>query len=129
MQDHRRVSSEERRRRGRIAEELAAIYLVLDGWEIIGRNVRTGGGEIDVIAVREDWLVFFEVRLRSAVDRGRPVETVVGRKSRALARAAHAYLARSPRRRPCWRFDVVDVTLRPGALVVEVFPAAVPLGR
>jgi putative endonuclease len=122
------VTQEERGRRGRLAEGIATAYLELTGWEIAERNLRSGGGEIDIVAIRGDWLVFFEVRFRSDVGRGTPVETVTGRKSRALARAARAYFARSPRKRPCWRFDVIAVTLRSGAMDLEVFPGVVALG-
>jgi putative endonuclease len=119
----------ERARRGAAAEAIAAAYLRLRGCEIIGRNVRIGGGEIDLIARKGIWLLLVEVRFRSNHAFGHPIETVVGRKARALARAGRAYLASCQRDATCWRFDVVTVSLLPqGGCRIECFEGAVPLG-
>src|SRR5262245_13969465 len=50
---------------GRRAEEHAAILLRLQGFEILGRNVRTGSGEIDIVARDGAVLVIVEVRYRA----------------------------------------------------------------
>ena len=90
-----------------------AAYLRLRGLEVVGRNVRVGGGEIDLIARKGDWLLLFEVRFRSSHAFGHPVESISGRKVRALARAGRAYLASFRGRATCWRFDAVTVSLLP----------------
>ncbi len=120
----------ERARKGADAEDLAAAYLRLRGCLIVGRNVRAGGGEIDLVARRGEWLLLIEVRFREGIDYGQPIETVRGRKARALARAAHAYIGRFRGTATCWRFDVVTVTLGPdGGACVRHYPGAVPLGE
>jgi putative endonuclease len=103
---------------GRAAEAAAARYLVRDGWSLIGRNVRIGRGELDLIARRGDVLAFVEVKARRSVAYGAPEDAVDGRKRRQVARLAELWLAARP-----WalrgirdvRFDViaVDASTRP----------------
>ncbi len=63
------------------------------GWEILGRNVRVGRDELDIVAVdpgppRE--LVVIEVRWRGSRDFGLPEETVDRRKRTRIRSAAYA---------------------------------------
>ena len=103
---------------GRAAEAAAARYLVRDGWTLLGRNVRIGRGELDLIARRGDVLAFVEVKARRTTSYGSPEDAVDGRKRRQVARLAELWLAVRP-----WalrgvsdvRFDVVavDASVRP----------------
>jgi Holliday junction resolvase-like predicted endonuclease len=63
---------------GADAEELVAARLEERGWTILGRNVRVGRAEIDILAVDEaaNALVAVEVRWRGRRDYGLPEETV-----------------------------------------------------
>lgn len=63
---------------GRRAEAIAALWLILRGWRILGRRVRVPLGEVDIIARRSKSLAFIEVKYRStaadldfAIDRHR----------------------------------------------------------
>lgn len=101
------ASSTERRRRGRLGEQLAARYLELDGASILARRVRVADVEIDLLARESSCLVVVEVKLRTArtvpaVDALRPRQ--VGR----LRRAASALLARH-RWAESARIDVVTI--------------------
>jgi putative endonuclease len=60
-------------------------------------NVRVGRSEIDLIVRRGSNLVFCEVKMRSRVDFGEPVEMVDAEKRRRLRRAAAQWLAARPR--------------------------------
>ena len=42
---------------GNAGEEKAAQYLINQGYSIIGRNFRTKGGEVDIIALKDDVVV------------------------------------------------------------------------
>lgn len=53
---------------GRRAERLAAFWLQLKGWKIIGRRVRTPVGEVDLIARRGRTVAFVEVKARSSAE-------------------------------------------------------------
>lgn len=55
---------------GKTGEDKAAGYLVSNGYKIIERNWKTQGGEIDIIAVKCETIVFVEVKtLPNATDR------------------------------------------------------------
>ncbi len=53
---------------GRRAETIAALWLRLKGYRIVARRVKTGGGEIDIVARHRDTLVFVEVKARASLD-------------------------------------------------------------
>ena len=119
-----------RQQLGRAAEAAAARYLVREGWSLLGRNVRVGRGELDLIARRGDVLAFVEVKARRTTSYGTPEDAVDGRKRRQVARLAELWLAFRP-----WalrgvsdvRFDVVavDASVRPP--VVRHLPGAFTL--
>jgi len=97
---------------GHFGELAAASYLQRNGFALIARNWRCSSGEIDLVAVRGDQVIFVEVRTRRA--RGAAAvapETSVGRrKARRLVQLAQTYLAESESGsdRP-WRIDVIAV--------------------
>ena len=91
--DPRRTSAQ---RLGDAAESLVAIRLAALGWRILGRQVRIGRDEIDLLAVDPGppmELVVVEVRWRSRRDFGLVEETFDWRKRRHLHRALYALLA------------------------------------
>lgn len=98
---------------GAAAERAAEWYLRGLGYRILGRNVRAGGGELDLVATEGDTLCFIEVKARSSDHFGRAVEAVGRDKQRRLVRAARGYLARHPWPGPC-RIDVIGVEPAPG---------------
>ncbi len=109
---------------GRAGEEAACEELVRRGYEILERNVRLAGAEIDIIARDGPSLVFVEVRSRSSRRHGSPLETVGRRKQTRIARAAMAFLARQGGRQNATRFDVVGVDWVRGRAVCTVIPGA-----
>jgi putative endonuclease len=55
-------------RSGRRAERLAALWLQLKGWKILGRRVRVAAGEVDLIARRGTTVAFVEVKARATAE-------------------------------------------------------------
>ncbi|WP_270374161.1 YraN family protein [Marinicauda sp. Alg238-R41] len=101
-------SRERAERRGRNAERLAALCLVLKGWRILARRARTAAGEIDLIARRGAVLAFIEVKARAS-DRI-AAEAVTPRQAARLVRAAALWRARQTGLAALQpRFDVVLV--------------------
>lgn len=100
--------------RGRAAEAAAVDLLAGMGFRILARNVRLAGAEIDVVAEEGGEIVFVEVRSRSSVRLGGPLETIGAVKRGRIARAAQAYLARLGRSASPARFDVIGVEWRDG---------------
>jgi putative endonuclease len=79
-------------RDGRRGETLAALWLMLKGWAILGRRVQTGLGEVDLIARRGRTLAFVEVKMRT-----RPGDAAVSLDHYRLRRVAAAAEALAPR--------------------------------
>jgi putative endonuclease len=73
---------------GRQGEQLAAEYLENEGFRILDRNYRCAGGEIDIVAADQRILVACEVKTRSDLRFGTPVEAVTREKLRRLRRLA-----------------------------------------
>lgn len=97
-QQGRRTGPEVRRarlRRGRVAEWLAAAALIAKGYRILGRNVKTRAGEIDIIAVRGQRLAFVEVKRR--LTREDAEAAVSDRQAERIRNAADYWLAYRPR--------------------------------
>lgn len=119
------AATDPRRAAGLEAEGAAARYLESRGLAIVGRNVRSGGGEIDLVAREGDALVFVEVRYRESGEFGPPEESVDVRKRLRVVRAARGYLDEiGPAGWKEARFDVVAVTGSGEAAVLRHFPAA-----
>lgn len=97
--------------KGKVGEELAAQFLVGQGYTIPNRNYRFGRSEIDLIAVRNNWLVFVEVKARSSSAFGYPESFVDQKKIKNILRAAAEYLHQQN-----WqghvRYDVISVDLK-----------------
>lgn len=97
-QPRRPVDAETRRarlRRGRLAEIIAAAALMAKGYRILGRNVKTRAGEIDIVAVRGTRLAFVEVKRRP--DRDAAEAAVSDRQAARIRNAADYWLAHRPR--------------------------------
>jgi putative endonuclease len=95
---------------GRGSEERAARELEARGYRILSRNFRCAAGEIDLVAVDGDALVFVEVRGRRDAAHGSALEAVGAAKRRQVTRVAEIYLARKQPRFRSMRFDVVAIT-------------------
>ncbi len=77
------------------------------------RNFRSREGEIDIIAEKDDFLVFIEVRTRTSSSFGTPEESVTAQKKERLLTLAEAYMEDRDDLPSSWRIDVVAVELGP----------------
>ena len=96
---------------GKLGEEIAVSHLRKIGYQIIQRNFRIRGGEIDIIALDGDTLVFIEVKTRRSIEFGTALEAITPWKIRALIRAAYVYKSKHPRLPESLRIDAVAITL------------------
>ncbi|MDH6680074.1 putative endonuclease [Rhodococcus sp. LBL1] len=94
---------------GAMGEELAAELLTASGLRILDRNWRCRHGELDLVAVDGDTVVFVEVKTRSGLGFGSPAEAVTYAKQRRIRMLAQRWLSASERHWPYVRFDVVSV--------------------
>lgn len=105
---------------GRRGEEIAARYLASRGLAIVERNWRCPQGEIDLIARDGGELVFVEVKTRSSVAFGHPLESITPVKLARLRRLAAAWCDAHPGGHDTIRIDAIAVIApRAGAVEVE----------
>ena len=117
-------TSDPRAFRGAAGEDAAAEFLAALGYRIVQRNFRTRYGELDIVAVDGDSLVFCEVRTR--VGRGRlpaALESIGPGKRMQLRKMAREWFRLSTAELPsnrAVRFDAVAVALAPNGRVLAM---------
>jgi putative endonuclease len=97
--------------RGQLAEREASLYLRRRGYRIIAQNLKLKEGEIDLVALKGDLVVFVEVNARSSDEFGTPIEGLMPRQQQRIRKAAEIFLAKrgwSDRDR---RFDFISIDL------------------
>jgi putative endonuclease len=111
---------------GRRAEDLAARFCRRQlGWRILARNVRCPGGELDIVALAGETLVFVEVRALTSTAFMRPEETLKRDKRRFLARSARWFVRSRRLGRFSPRGDLVAIVWpRGGEPVVRHYAGA-----
>lgn len=104
----------DRRARGDVVEAAALAHLQAHGLQLLARNAQARGGEIDLVMLEGDVVVFVEVRYRGSSAFGGGIASIDSRKRRKLVHAAQVFLMRNPKlaHAPC-RFDVVDASGAP----------------
>ena len=96
---------------GPLGEAYTASFLQSEGYEILSRNYHSRYGEIDIVACKEDMILFVEVKTRTedAMAEGR--QAVDSKKRARIVKTALCYLDEHPSdRQP--RFDVAEVVTR-----------------
>lgn len=94
---------------GKNGEDIAVEYLLQKGYKIIERNFYSKVGEIDIIALKDEYVVFIEVKTRSSKQYGTPSEAVTKEKIKHLYRTARYYLYTRNLQDEFVRFDVIEV--------------------
>ena len=106
---------------GRWGEEKSVRFLKKNRYKIIGQRVRVGKhDELDIIAEKDEVLIFVEVKTRKNETYGRPFSAVNKAKRKYLSRAAVAYLKARKIKPDYIRFDVVEVIGAPGGDAPEI---------
>ena len=103
-------------RLGKRGEAAAANFLASQGYTVLGENLRTPYGEIDLLAEDAGMLVFVEVKTRTSTTFGAPEEAVTPAKLTHMHEAALHLIDTQPETygdRP-FRFDVIAVFAPPG---------------
>ena len=113
---------------GERGERAATKHLRRKGFKIIERRLRMRVGEIDIITVDGETVVFVEVKTRRSEALGRPSESISKTQQARLTRAALAFLKSHGLLEHAARFDVVEVIWPEAAHRPEIrhFPNAFP---
>ena len=92
-------------------EDKACEYLQKFGYKIIERNFRKRYGEIDIVAICKDTLVFVEVKTRTSNQFGSLLESINYWKLKSLIKTAQYYRMIHPKLPDSLRIDAVSVIL------------------
>jgi putative endonuclease len=95
---------------GRWGEKQAIKYLKKQKYKIIQKNFRTHTGEIDIIASKQNVLIFVEVKTQRGVGAIEPEQRVGLMKKRQLVKLAKYYIARTKTKFDEVRMDIITVT-------------------
>lgn len=107
-----KLHKDDRKLLGRQGEELAFDFLLEQEYQIIERNWRCRSGEIDIIAEKENKLIFIEVRTRRPSSRfGTAKESVDYRKQTKVRDIAQFYMHRYHKYEQPVQFDVITVEM------------------
>jgi len=110
----------DRRARGDAVETAALGFLQRHGLRLLARNAQARGGELDLVMLDGETLVFVEVRYRATSAFGGGAASVDAGKRRKLVRAAQAFLLRHPQHADAsCRFDVIDAAGDPATPRIE----------
>src|SRR5689334_2717189 len=105
MMDHRRRSQREV---GNLGEEIALLLLSGKGLQLVARNYRCKGGELDLVMLDGATLALIEVRFRADDSYGGAAASITPAKQRRLVIAAKHFLVNHPKlARLRARFDVI----------------------
>jgi len=98
---------------GKSGEEIATQYLKREkGYTIIERNFRCKQGEIDIIAIDREEIVFIEVKTRSNQNYGRASEAVNQQKRKHLIKAIQYYIYKRNLEESFIRMDIVEIYMK-----------------
>ena len=89
-------------------EELAAAFLREKGYVILERDWHSKHRDIDIIAQKDEWIVFIEVKTRRSREFADPLRAVNYQKQKNLLRAINHYINYRKLDSP-WRFDVITI--------------------
>lgn len=115
------MSKVDNRRKGFAGEEKAADYLRDLGYKILEQNWCSAMGEVDIIALDREALVFVEVKSRQDIGYGLPQQAVNGFKQRHIIKAALGYLKSRGIVDKDVRFDVVSISGEDIELIENAF--------
>ncbi|MDQ0592237.1 putative endonuclease [Chryseobacterium ginsenosidimutans] len=93
---------------GKKAEDLAAEFLLKNGYKILARNFRYQKAEIDIITEKDSLIIVVEVKARSTDAFNLPQEAVNKRKIKLIVSAANHYLEEFNKQQEV-RFDIISV--------------------
>lgn len=105
---------------GILGEQEAARYLQENSFKLLHTNFRTNIGEVDIVAQKNNAIVFVEVKSRIGDTKGKPWEAVTPRKISHIKRTAHAYLLANHIKHATLRIDVVSIEYFPDMTVKKL---------
>ncbi len=97
---------------GKTGEEIATQYLIKNGYKLLVKNFRCRQGEIDIIALDKNEIVFIEVKTRKNANYGHPIDAVDKRKQKHILNASKYYIYINKLENRDMRFDVIEIYVK-----------------
>lgn len=97
---------------GKQGEEIAIYYLNKKGYKILEKNFLCRQGEIDVIALDDNYIIFIEIKSRTNTEFGLPSESVTKKKIKKILKAASYYLYIRNLENLDVRIDAIEVYIK-----------------
>ena len=101
---------EEKHVLGKRGETIAKDYLLEKSYSIVEKNWRYLKAEIDLIAQKDDVIVFVEVKTRSSANYGDPESFVSDKQQKMIINAAHQYIMKNDIESEA-RFDIISIVI------------------
>lgn len=102
---------------GKFGEMVAENLMINKRYKIITKNWKNGHLEIDIIAKNKKEIVFVEVKTRSSIIYGLPVEKVEDAQKQNLIIAANAFIKKN-HIQLIPRFDIIGITVNPNNMQI-----------
>lgn len=106
--------------KGKKGESIAKAYLISKGYKILETNYRNKIGEIDIVALDKDILVFVEVKTRTSIKFGYPYEAVNIKKQNKIINCSYTYVKYHKLMNYQLRYDIIEVYLTPNIKVNHI---------
>ena len=103
---------------GKFGEDEAVKYLEQKGYKILDRNFSCKRGEIDIIALDKDEIVFIEIKARISLKYGLPSEAVTKNKLKHIYKTAEYYLYTRNLINENTRIDVIEVYIKNNQVII-----------
>jgi len=97
--------------KGSIGESIAVRFLLKKSFKILYKNFITPFGEIDIVARKDGYTVFFEVKTRTSLNHGSPLLSITQKKQSIIKRNAFYYIKRHGIIDGFCRIDVIGIVL------------------
>ena len=97
------------RKKGDIAEKKAIDFLINKGYSIIANNYQKQIGEIDIIAKKDTYVCFIEVKYRKNISKGYPREAVSLKKQEKIKNTALYFIQENNLDNVDFSFDVIEI--------------------
>src|SRR6056297_2119129 len=104
---------------GEIGEEIAVKYLRKEGYYIVERNYRNKFGEIDIIAAKDEFTIFIEVKSRSSENYIELAHSLYYQQIHHIRRAAVYYFAEKNIHLSSIRFDLIALKINTAAKRID----------
>jgi putative endonuclease len=94
---------------GRVGEDLAQKYLLQKEYYILAKNYHSKFGEIDIIASDGSSIVFVEVKTRTQLQFGTPLEAITKHKLSKMIKTSQFYLSQRNMHNKPYRYDAIEI--------------------